>query len=314
MLEYFTYLFPFQYCRKVDKNTIFFPSYHTVSDGDLPHIKPLYPYKSKEQFEREIDFILRHYESISLSSLKTYSKRVPAFHLTFDDGLAECYDTIMPILLRKGIHATFFINNDFIDNKALFYRFKTALIINQIQKSKYHLEAAATYLQHKPDLNLVQQVLLGMDQHSIKDLDLIGNTLGLDFETFLRTQKPYMTTPQIRDLIAKGFTIGAHSRSHPNYDSLSLNEQLQETSASIKDLQEDFKLNYAAFAFPFSDLKISKEFISKINTLIPDIQVFGIKGIKPHMPGYYNRHIMELHTQKSPSLALKYVYLRSIIK
>ena len=38
-------------------------------------------------------------------------------HLTFDDGFRELHDVVAPILLRKGIPATFFVNSAFIDNK-----------------------------------------------------------------------------------------------------------------------------------------------------------------------------------------------------
>lgn len=285
-----------------------------MSDADLPHIRPLYPYKSIVQFEKEMDFILRNYKSLSLFELSSYVSPNPAFHLTFDDGLAACYDIIMPILLRKGIHATFFINNDFVDNKALFYRFKTALIINEIEHNSKYLSLVATHLQCKPDLALVKQRLKSLNQHFTKDLDLMGTSVGLDFEAFLRQQRPYLNTEQIKDMIAKGFTVGAHSQSHPNYDSLSLEEQIQETAASIQGIQRDYGLGYTAFAFPFSDSKISKEFTTQIKGLFPSIQLFGIKGIKPHEPQYYNRYIMELHTQKSTSLALKYLYLKSITK
>jgi hypothetical protein len=56
----------------------------------------------------------------------------PLLHLSFDDGLSACYDTIAPILLRKGVPATFFLNPAFIDNKALMFRYKISLCLNAL--------------------------------------------------------------------------------------------------------------------------------------------------------------------------------------
>ncbi|WP_262708643.1 polysaccharide deacetylase family protein [Natronoflexus pectinivorans] len=55
------------------------------------------------------------------------------FHLTFDDGLSEIYHETIPILEKKGIPATIFLNTGFIDNKKMFYRFKSSLVIESIK-------------------------------------------------------------------------------------------------------------------------------------------------------------------------------------
>src|SRR5687768_8144112 len=107
------------------------PFYHIVSNEECPHIKNLYRVKTTAQFESDLDFLLQHYTAISINELnhvvegKFKNKKI--FFLSFDDGLREVHDVIAPILLRKGLPATFFLNADFIDNRALMFRYKVSL-------------------------------------------------------------------------------------------------------------------------------------------------------------------------------------------
>jgi hypothetical protein len=45
----------------------------------------------------------------------------------------------MPILRRKGVPATVFVNSDFVDNQDLFFRFKAALIIDKNKSIKFEI-------------------------------------------------------------------------------------------------------------------------------------------------------------------------------
>ena len=123
------------------KPVIIHPFYHTVSDEYLPHIHPLYTPKNRLEFMKDIDFLSRHFEPVNIDTVYSYVKQMKlppknVFHLSFDDGLRGVYDIIFPLLYRKGIPATVFINTGFIDNKELFYRHKVALLINKMKKKE----------------------------------------------------------------------------------------------------------------------------------------------------------------------------------
>ncbi|NCB09485.1 MAG: hypothetical protein EOM73_15150, partial [Bacteroidia bacterium] len=92
----------------------FLPFYHVVSDQKLPHIQN-YPFRTVRQFQSELDFFLKHFKPVSLQYLIENPKTTEKiFHISFDDGLKECAEIIAPILLQKGIPATFFINPGFV--------------------------------------------------------------------------------------------------------------------------------------------------------------------------------------------------------
>ena len=114
--------------------------YHAVSDHPLPHINNLYRTKNVEEFEGDLDYLLRSkYFPLCLDDLKSFILQrdsVPpkSFYLSFDDGLREMSDVVAPILKRKGLHATFFVSSGFLDNLDLSYRFKVSLLIDRVLK------------------------------------------------------------------------------------------------------------------------------------------------------------------------------------
>src|SRR5262245_43774967 len=91
--------------------------YHVVSDKPLPHIRHLYRTKSVAAFEQDLDYLERNFDLCTyedwIAPSSTRRGRTKAL-LTFDDGMAECFDTIRPILLRRGIPGVFFLVSEFI--------------------------------------------------------------------------------------------------------------------------------------------------------------------------------------------------------
>lgn len=254
---------------------IFQPFYHVVSDEKLPHILN-YNYRNTARFGTELDFYLKHFKPVSLQELltvKNQSKKI--FHLSFDDGLKECYEVIAPILLRKGIPATFFVNPGFIDNQQLFHRYKASLILGRLKQL--------------PDLN-VKQLLKeqGLDGEQILQasilqesvLDEAAKLLGINFKNFLAEQKPYLTTDQILKLARQGFSIGAHSFNHPEFWKISEEEQLSEIRKSMSWLVDKINPEIKAFSFPFTDSGVSLNMMKAMEKEnICDI-TFGTAGIK----------------------------------
>ena len=112
---------------------VVFPFYHAVSDVPLQHLAHLYPIRTRKAFERDLDFLLSHFEPVSMKEVLAHPEEKRGGRLrmvlSFDDGLAQCHEVVLPILQKKGVPAVFFLNNDFIDNRGLFYRYKVSLLL-----------------------------------------------------------------------------------------------------------------------------------------------------------------------------------------
>lgn len=253
----------------------FLPFYHVVSDKKLSHILN-YPYRNVAQFERELDFFLEYFTPISLAELKNgecYGKKV--FHLSFDDGLRECSEIVAPILLKRGIPATFFVNTAFVDNRELFHKYKASLILSSLREKPD--EKTKTFL---AKYGLSTENILKAEISQVEILNEAATLLGIDFTEFLNRQKPYKTFEQIKSLANDGFTIGAHSHNHPEFWKISEKEQIDEIKNSMNQLENWIKPSIKAFSFPFTDDGVPVSVLETIkNEQICDI-TFGTAGVK----------------------------------
>ena len=114
---------------------------------------------------------------------------------------------------------------------------------------------------------------------------------GIDWQTYLRDEQPYLTTPQILDLQARGFEFGSHSIDHPHFEALSLDEQLTQTIDSNRALKAIIPLPHRLFSFPFGQENTDPTAI-KVHIGTHEA-VFGTKNLRPAPVNMYNRIWME---------------------
>jgi peptidoglycan/xylan/chitin deacetylase (PgdA/CDA1 family) len=276
--------------------------YHIVSDVEVAHTRYLYKCRTVAQFQNDIDTFCKVFHPISLldliGSLAT-GRAVPpkSLLLTFDDGFSEIYDVIAPILRQKGVPATFFLTTACLDNKHLAHHNRISLLIERMgpeQTNAATKEIRNVLGKIGVDAAEIPAALLGLDHREQQTIDTIASILNVDFASYLSTAKPYLTSDQVRSLIAMGFTIGGHSVDHPLFAAISLGEQLDQTRTSVRFVRERFSLNYGAFAFPHGHNRVGAEFFDQ---LFPDggIDVcFGTAGIvKSAVPRHFHRFSME---------------------
>jgi len=272
------------FLRKIAGQRFILPFYHAVSDAHLPHIDPLYPVKSVKEFTRDLDFLFTYYEPIDLATF-VESKRAgrlsqkPHFLLSFDDGLRSFYDTVAPILTEKGVPAICFLNSSFVDNKDLFFRYKTGLLIDSLLRDNQR-KLATEFLSSLGFHGEPETILRKLKYHETPLLDGLATELELDFAAFLRTEKPYMTSEQIRSLQNKGFDFGAHSIDHPLYSDLSAEAQWHQTTASMDAVTEAFHPRYKTFSFPFTDFGVSQTLFERLQREKKVDLTFGCAGLK----------------------------------
>ena len=284
------------------KETIF-PYYHLVKDEKLIHIENLYLYKNIETFKSDLEFLLKNYKPLEP---KNIFERVPenTFLLTFDDGLAEIYSKIYPILKQKGIKAIFFINPDFVDNHITLYKHDISIIINHLKKTNFDkLEVQQICELLKIKFSFEKQFIQDLKNTKFEDkenLKSILRFLNIDIEKYLRTQKPYVSKSQIAEMIEDGFYFGGHTMSHPQLNQLSFEEQKKQIIDSIEWLKINFGLNYSLFAFPFTDKNISKKLINELFDYDKNIVLFGNQGLRKD----FDKRIIQRFSLENPKKAI----------
>jgi peptidoglycan/xylan/chitin deacetylase (PgdA/CDA1 family) len=289
------------------------PFYHAVSDTDLPHLKHLYPIISTHQFEKQLDFFLLHFRPASYDILLQNNRPDERyFLLTFDDGLRQVHDEVAPILMRKGIPATFFLNTGFLDNRAMFYRLKVSLVIEKLLKGKntvLELEVKEACKRYLIDYRQPTDLKKITDQNK----QLLDELTEIDFQDFLVKEQPYMTTEEVHRLRKQGFTVGAHSVNHPYFPSLSQEEQIRETLESVRFVKTEFGMNDGLFSFPYTDYEIGTEFF---NLIRPEVQLsFGTANLKcDSIATNFQRIPMEIRGLTDAEQLIKKQYVLHLIK
>lgn len=263
----------------------------------------LYKYKGIAEFGEDIDYLLMHYDPISLHDLLKAVEieckfARPSFHLTFDDGLREMYDIVAPILLRKGVPATFFVNSAFMDNKALQYQHMASVLAEKIKEGlpDIVLSSLIKLLKKKGIISEdISSAIMSVPNDMKGVLNEIADCLGMESDHYLKDSRPYMDSSQIRFLIEKGFTIGSHSIDHPLYANIGFDEQVRQTVESTKWVREKYNLSYGVFAFPYTDRNVGENLLSEIraNGLV-DIS-FGTSGM---INGKLSRHLQRFSLEK----------------
>ena len=289
---------------KKNKIAIF---YHFIKDDKEDLTKYLYKAKNKTQFIEDLFFLKKHFTSISVVDYVNNTKKEELnFFLSFDDGLANFYDVVAPILIKEKVHAINFLNSNFIDNKCLFYRYKINILVSFIIEEKLSKAQKNTFCKELEFFDFEKEKVVNqLKKLTILDVQKIDELLNIcHFSTddYLNQQQPYLTKEHIIELEKKGFQFGSHSENHPRYIHLSLENQIKETIKSIQKVNEIAKTNY--FAFPFSDDGVSKEFFQKMAS--ENIITFGSSGLKDEdFENHYQRIPMEYNSIYSAETIVK---------
>ena len=280
------------------------PYYHIVTDAEVPHVKHLYTYRGEAAFRRDIDVLLSRFRAISLEELIAHLHRHQALPrdallLTFDDGFREMHEVVAPILLAKGVPATFFVTTGCIDNHTLVHHNKLSLLVEHLcshGSAAFTKEVSLWFARHGMPGDGLKPRLLSLAYHQGHLVDELAAICEYDFAAYLARCQPYLTSEQIGGLLRQGFTIGSHSIDHPRYATLSVEEQLYQTRASLRWLEERFQLPYRAFAFPHSDAGVPLDFFRVLfdeGTL--DV-AFGTGGMLPH---FFARNFQRFTMEKT---------------
>lgn len=292
-------LLPLAAWHRLSGQQLILPFYHVVSDEQLPHISPLYPARSQRQFEADLDTLCRHYTPLRVRDLLAHVRSGeplarPSFLLTFDDGLREMAEVVAPMLQARGLEAIFFLNPPFLDNQALFYRYRVALILHRL--GTFSPSAATLRVLHQ-DLDSaglpsgpLPRRLRAISYGEQEVIPALAARLDLDIPAYRQQQRPYLSSEQVRALQAAGFTLGAHSWDHPLYASLPLQAQLAQTRRSLEALQQRFGVSERLFAFPFTDAGVPPAFFEQAFAPGGELELalsLGSAGLKTPL---YPRH------------------------
>ncbi len=267
--------------------------YHMVADDLCPHVGPILPYKTVAEFERDLQYLVRHFTPVSYAQIVAYRREgaplpANAAVVTFDDGFTECESIVRPLLLKYDIPCIFFVIGSCVDNRSLMFRNKVALLLDHLgsledveRRDKLRVLKgpvggdAVTWPAFEAWLGRCEAV-------DGAKLDRICALLGLDIPSYLDNRRPYLTSEQILRLQRDGFTIGAHTMTHPRLYRLDPSSIVREIVDSCTMVQRLTGTPEVPFAFPFNGQRIDRGLVADLRAADPRIGlVFDTGGVAP---------------------------------
>ena len=188
------------------------------------------------------------------------------------------------------------------------YRCKVSLLINQLNNKVTD-----------KDTTTFRAQIMDITYFDSKTINYLGEKLNINFEQYLKREKPYLSSKQIKNLHQEGFDIGSHSVDHPWFRDIDYPEQEQQITQSLTTLRNLVPL-VNSFSFPFSDDGITTsllDFIYNQNIAL----TFACAGVKQDETlKHIQRLAMEIeqpakqHLTKTASQILPKAFLKYLVK
>lgn len=221
---------------------------------------------SSRMLENQLDWIARNFRFVTLDEIGARLKHGEPFNeavaaVTFDDGYQDAYEQACPILLRKGIPATFFVVTDLVGKASwqVFDRLYRVLkrSFPEWDEASQRSRAlagvgvtghAAAAIEGAPGPEAATgQILARMAQAEvlrvIGALESRGGPLG-------ETIPPLLSWDTIRSMRRAGFTIASHTRTHVWLPRETLERVATELAGSRLELERQLGEPVAHFAYP----------------------------------------------------------------
>ncbi len=243
--------------------------YHYVRDAEktpFPGIKacPI------DRFEEQVGYLSKTHTCVTLGEYRERRHErteKPYAVLTFDDGVRDHLDTVVPILNQHGVPATFFIITKCLEGQWVAPVHKVHFLLSQLDPSVFLSElesllaarGAHAYVATVPPqvnnrwddpVTARLKYLVASLPNDVKELVLaeIGTKHLGDEADFARSL--YISPKEVLEMHANGFEIAAHTHTHRLLTQLSEVEQRFEITESIRILRECIQSPIRSFSYP----------------------------------------------------------------
>jgi len=231
--------------------------FHRIGDAR----GPFYPGVPLADFERFAAFLARNYRVMPLHELAARSASGDpvgdSAAITFDDGYRDNLEVALPVLEKHGLPATVFLATAAIGTGQPLWHDRVAYILEQTAKSDLELTAggrrhafalpglsarleaateACRILKTLPEAEKIAAVESLREEAGIPDYaGLRGDMLAWD---------------DVRAMIPRGITFGAHTVSHPILTRVPLEAARQEIAVSKHRIESETQAPCLTFAYP----------------------------------------------------------------
>jgi peptidoglycan/xylan/chitin deacetylase (PgdA/CDA1 family) len=232
--------------------------YHSIVEDPDRTLNTIGISQSRNDFEAHIRTLAQRFAPVTIEQVTQFAQgraSLPrrAVAVTFDDGFADNYDCALPVLMRYGVPAAFYIMVNAVDTGALPWYCRLNYAFRTASKLEW------------TDPELGQSYKIGTSQGrevAFRRACEIGakkvRSLQDDFvrgvESSLEVQPSasgvMLTWEQVRALKQAGHIIGGHTLSHPNLAHVSQEEARSEVLGCKRRLEKAIGEAVDHFSYP----------------------------------------------------------------
>jgi len=213
-----------------------------------------------------LEFLHRHLHPISLEEIAAATSQGESpppgsFAVTFDDGLVNNVRLVIPVLSRLNLSATFFVPSALVGSETDLWVTSLRELLRVWRRETIPEEPGLW--SELPTRNeseryaafcRIKQVLKDNQSRRQTAVDQLARVAG----GYVRPPEGdrVVDKERLRRMIQPGFSVGAHSRTHPILSALDPEEARGEIEGSRQDLEELLGIPVRDFAYPngrFSD-------------------------------------------------------------
>ena len=252
--------------------------YHYVRDDDPATRADGRPERSgicgltSDAFRDQIDRLCAAFEPVDWPTLFAWSCRrrsIPrrSFLLTFDDGLAEHAQTVVPILEQRGLHGAFFIPGAVLASHQMLSAHALHVLLSKLSEERlerevvdlldgevetvsaekaqqmYHYESPA-----RARLKYLLTTILPVHQRSVAITRLFERYVGSSAEWAKRW---YLGWDELAHMQSAGHTVGAHGFCHEPYTRLSPTEKRRDLRQVLSLLSDGLGPDIRPISYPY---------------------------------------------------------------
>lgn len=235
--------------------------YHRVSICDDQWSIDIVPPSS---FETQLQYLRNNYTIVPLSNLLQYlreghplsPKRIAA--ITFDDGYKDVLTFALPLLNKYHVPATVFLTTGHIDSDTPFWWDSVGYAVEYTRQRALKLGEFGDYqfdtLTQRREIasTIISRLKKLPDESRIRLIGVLLSETGVTIPQEL-VKELILSWEDVRQLIAAGISIGAHSVTHPILTNMSLDDARREIIESKSEIEKQLDCPVTLFAYPNGD-------------------------------------------------------------
>lgn len=226
--------------------------YHSCESAESSFTRDLEVNILPDHFGRQLDFVQRYYNVVSVDQLATRDVPKRAVVISFDDGYRSVLTGAAPELRRRGLPAVVYLVTDVVGNHDIVWVNELNWLLQEAgPEIAAHVASTLGVPAETARPDLVSQVLVHLPSQAIRSLLAeLWQLSGRSRSDLIDRLDLYLDWDEIKAMEAEGFSFGNHTCTHPNMTLLASDElaaEVDHASAEVKRYLGHCK----SFAYPF---------------------------------------------------------------